>query len=270
MTRLAHRYAMATAVVIGWTLAATASQNPKPASANPAPLAESIVSTWTGKINLQLPGKPLSAPSRGQVLPAGTVLDTQDGVLVLLLEDESQILLRPHTRLLLRQPGPGDWNYFELMLGRIRAYIKKRTGGAPPFQLGTPSAVIAVRGTRFDVEVNLHNVTEVDVFDGLVEVSAAGIPGSSVLVRPGYSTRVGMGTPPETPVPTDEIRPDVMAPDLLVGAEFAREKHIESLGAAEDEMTERPDSEVNELEDDIQETIKDSDETGQGKPQPPQ
>src|SRR5256884_7070561 len=32
----------------------------------------------------------------------------------------------------------------------FRSTINKRTGGAPPFELGTPSAVIAVRGTQLD------------------------------------------------------------------------------------------------------------------------
>lgn len=269
MTRLAVRYWIAIALVFGWALAAAAAQRPRPTSAGSAPFAGAIVSEWTGRISLQLPGRPLSAPSRGQVLPAGAVLDTQDGILVLLLEDESQILLRPHTRLLLKQPGLGDWNYFELLLGRVRAYIKKRTGGAPPFQLGTPSAVIAVRGTRFDVEVNRHNVTEVDVFAGLVEVAAVGIRGQSVLVRPGYSTRVGMGTPPEPPVPTDEIRPDTSPSRLGIDAEFHREKQKESARAVENEMSERSDSETNELEEESQEALEGPNEPDQREPQPP-
>ena len=90
--------------------------------------------------------------------------------------------------------------------------------------MGTPSAVIAVRGTRFDVEVNGAGVSEVDVFDGLVEVASPTIPGSSVLVSPGFSTRVGMGTLPEPPVPTGEIRPGVEAPEEMAKLEFARER----------------------------------------------
>jgi hypothetical protein len=121
--------------------------------------------------------------------------------------------------MLLKQPAAGDWNYLELLLGRIRAQIRKRTGGAPPFQLGTSSAVIAVRGTHFDVEVNPHNVTEVDVFEGLVEVSGRHVPGPSVLLEHGFSTRVGMDTPPEPPRPTEEIRPQVERPDQEMESE---------------------------------------------------
>jgi hypothetical protein len=224
---------------------------------SPAPFAGAIVSEWKGEVHVQLPGTNMSAPKRGQVLPAGTVLDTGDGRLVLVLRaDESEILVQPHTRLVVREPAPGNWNAVEVLLGRIRAYIRKRTGGAPPFQMGTPSAVIAVRGTRFDVEVNGRGVSEVDVFDGLVEVASAAVPGSAVLVSPGFSTRVGMGTPPEPPVPTREIRPGVEAPEEMAKLEFARERAAQSDRTLESELGERPDSELDESVDESRETDK--------------
>ena len=190
--------------------------------------------------------------------------------MLLRLEDESEILVRPHTRLLLTQPGPGGWNYFELLLGRIRTHIMKRTGGAPPFQLGTPSAVIAVRGTRFDVEVNSHKTTEVDVFEGLVEVAGVGIPGASVLVRAGYSTRVGPGGAPETPVPTQEIRPGFEASDERMVAEFAREGVVEVNRGQEDEMTERADSQAEELEEEAREGREGPQDPDHDEPKPKQ
>jgi len=255
MTRLTIRYSMTLALVLAWVATAGAQQKPKPEAVNSAPFAGAIISEWTGAISLRLPGKQYSGPARGERLPVGTSLDTRSGMLVLTLEDESQILVRPHTRLILRQPGPGNWEYFELLFGRIRAFITKRTGGAPPFELGTPSAVVAVRGTRFDVIVNPQGTTEVDVFKGLVEVAGVGIPGKSVLVRPGYSTRVAMGKPPMPPVPTYDIRPGSSPPNPTVGSEFEREARAENLHASESEMSERRDAEMNELEEESQEAI---------------
>jgi hypothetical protein len=223
----------------------------------PAPFAGALVSEWKGEVHVQLPGTSMSRPMRGQVLPAGTVLDTGEGRLVLVLRaDESEILVQPHTRLVVIEPAPGNWNSVEILLGRVRAYIRKRTGGAPPFQMGTPSAVIAVRGTRFDVEVNGRGVSEVDVFDGLVEVASASVPGSSVLVSPGFSTRVGMGTPPEPPVPTGEIRPGVEAPEEMAKLEFAREQAAQLYRIWESELGERPDSEADEIVDESRESEK--------------
>jgi len=224
-------------------------------SAGLAPFAGAVISEWRGSVQVQLPGKAADHPVRGQVLPEGTVLDTGDGRLVLVLRnDESEILVQPNTRLVLQAPQPGNWETLQIILGKVRAYIRKRTGGAPPFQMGTPSAVIAVRGTRFDVEVNASGVSEIDVFEGLVEVGSPTLPGVSVLVRPGMSTRVGVGTAPETPVPSREIRPDVEVPDQMAKLEFAREKALQADRGWDAEFGERTEAEAGELVDESRES----------------
>lgn len=231
--------------------------SPTPTSSGLAPFAGGVIWQWKGSVEVQIPGGSGGPPARGQVLPEGTILDTQDGQVVLVLRsDESEILVQPHTRLILRAPQSGAWDALEILLGRVRAYIRKRTGGAPPFQMGTPSAVIAVRGTRFDVEVNRNGVSEIDVFQGLVEVASATLPGVSVLVSPGMSTRVGVGTAPETPLPTREIRPDVEVPDQLAKLEFAREKALQAERTWDMELGERPDAEVAEVVDESRESEK--------------
>ena len=178
-----------------------------------AAIAGATIAEWKGDIRLSLPGQLPSNPLRGEQLPPGTILDTGSGRLLLRLSDGSEVIVRAHTRLQVQQPSLTDPSYFQLLLGRIRALINKRTGGAVPFELGTPSAVIAVRGTQFDVEVNPRNVTEVDVVDGLVEVYGRNASGGSVLLEPGFSTRVGMDSGPEQPEPTNEIRPEVERPE---------------------------------------------------------
>lgn len=175
-----------------------------------APFAGATISDWKGKIHLTLPGEARSAPVIGETLPPGTVLETGGGRLLLQLTDGSQVLIRAHTRLTVQQPSPTDRGYFQLLLGRIRAIITKRTGGAPPFELGTPSAVIAVRGTDFAVEVNRRQETEVDVSEGVVEVLGRHSH-TSVLVHRGLSTRVGTDTPPEDPRPTSEMHAEKKA-----------------------------------------------------------
>ena len=191
-----------------------AAQEQQPTSApTTAAIAGATIAEWKGNIRLSLPGQLPSNPLRGEQLPPGTILDTGSGRLLLRLSDGSEVIVRAHTRLQVQQPSLTDPSYFQLLLGRIRALINKRTGGAVPFELGTPSAVIAVRGTQFDVEVNPRNVTEVDVVDGLVEVYGRNASGGSVLLEPGFSTRVGMDSGPEQPEPTNEIRPEVERPE---------------------------------------------------------
>jgi hypothetical protein len=149
----------------------------------------------------------LSLPTRGQVLPPETTVSTDDGRLLLKLGDGSDILVRPHTRLVLKQPETSGWKYFQMMIGRIRTSIQKRFGGAPAFQIGTPSAVISVRGTKFEVEVDRRGYTEVDVDEGVVELESLNGLGESVMITAGFSSRVGMETGPETPRPTRDLRP---------------------------------------------------------------
>jgi FecR protein len=197
-------------MVIG--LASAQEQRPMSAPATAA-IAGATISDWKGDIHLSLPGQFSSNPLRGEQLPPGTILDTGSGRLLLRLSDGSEVIIRAHTRLQVEQPSLADPSYFQLLLGRIRALVNKRTGGTVPFELGTPSAVIAVRGTQFDVEVNSHNVTEVDVVDGVVEVHGRNAIGGSVLLEPGFSTRVGMDSGPEQPEPTDEMRPEVERPE---------------------------------------------------------
>jgi hypothetical protein len=198
-----------------WTAASIATAQEKQPISGPASaaVAGASVADWKGNVRLILPDHAPSNPLRGEQLPVGTVLDTGSGILLLRLNDGSQVLVRPHSRLQLQQPSLTDPSYLQLLLGRIRALIDRRTGGTVPFELGTPSAVIAVRGTQFDVEVNRRDVTEVDVIDGLVEVSARYPGAESVLLEPGFSTRVGLDSGPEQPEPTNEMRPEVERPE---------------------------------------------------------
>ena len=212
-----HAFVRFTCFSLLWLFIATsmaAAQEQQPSSAPSAvAIAGATIAEWKGDVHLSLPGQSTSNPLRGEQLPAGTTLDTGNGRLLLRLTDGSEVLVRSHTRLQLQQPSLSDPTYLQLLLGRIRALINKRTGGTVPFELGTPSAVIAVRGTEFDVEVNRRSVTEVDVIDGLVEVSGRSPGAGSVLLEPGFSTRVGLDSGPEQPEPTNEMRPQVERPE---------------------------------------------------------
>lgn len=177
------------------------------------PLAGATISDFKGKVELKAQTQGLISPSRGLSLPAGTLVSTEDGKLLLHLTDGSEVLLGPHTRLMLTQPVSGDWKYLQLIIGRIRAEVRKRLGGTPSFQIGTPSAVISVRGTRFLVEVNRRGVTEVDVEQGLVELKSVSGLGTPVLLGPGFSSRIGEDSPPEPARPTREFRPELERPE---------------------------------------------------------
>ena len=190
-----------------YCVSAFAQEKPSAAAAVNAPYAGATVSDFKGKVSVQLPTQAFSAPVRGEVLPPDTTVSTDEGRLLLKLSDGSDILVRPHTKLVLKQPETSGWKYFQMTIGRIRTSIQKRLGGAPSFQIGTPSAVISVRGTQFEVEVDRRGFTEVDVDEGTVELESLTGQGESVMITAGFSSRVGMETGPETPRPTRDLRP---------------------------------------------------------------
>jgi hypothetical protein len=192
--------------------ACAAAQQAPPAAAS-APYAGATISDFKGKVSIQLPAQAFSAPVRGEVLPADTTISTDDGRLLLKLSDGSDVLVRAHTKLLLKQPEVSGWKYFQLLIGRVRTQIQKRLGGSPAFQIGTPSAVISVRGTKFDAEVDRRGFTQVDVDEGVVELEATTGRGEAVMITAGFSSRVGMETGPETPRPTHDLRPQLDRPN---------------------------------------------------------
>jgi hypothetical protein len=191
---------------------ALAQENSAPPSN--AHLAPATVADFKGKVQLQLPGQGFSSPARGQVLPPDTVVTTERGRILLRLEDGSEILMRPHTQLVLKQPSTSNWHRIELLIGRIKVEIQKRLSGSPPFQIGSPGAVISVRGTRFYVEVYKDKVTEVDVEEGAVELESAKGIGSPILIRKGFSSRVHEDSAPEPPQPTQELQRQSERPDV--------------------------------------------------------
>ena len=191
---------------------ACAAAQEAPSAAVIAPYAGATISDFKGKVSIQLPAQSFSAPVRGESLPPDTTVSTDDGRLLLKLSDGSDVLVRAHTKLLLKQPEASGWKYFQLLIGRVRTQIQKRLGGSPAFQIGTPSAVISVRGTKFDVEVDRRGFTQVDVDEGVVELEAVTGRGQSVLITAGFSSRVGMETGPEVPRPTQDLRPQLDRP----------------------------------------------------------
>jgi ferric-dicitrate binding protein FerR (iron transport regulator) len=190
------------ALVMVGLLALTAAQSePQPQTA--LPVGSAVVTEMKGEVVFTSPeGAPLTAQP-GQSLMADTRIETAKGSVLLQLQDGSQILIKAHSNVVLRVPTEGKGYFLELFIGKIMTKIQKRMGSAPSFKMGTPSAVITVRGTRFSVEVNRTLKTHVEVFDGLVEVAglAQGFP--PVLLQPRFSTGVEPGRGPEQPQETN-------------------------------------------------------------------
>ncbi len=183
-------------------------QSPQPDLAS-LPLGAATIQQVKGDVLIQSPeGTTLSA-AQGTLLQPNTRIDTRKGRLLLILSDGSQVLVQPHTIVLLRSPAQSAGQYLEELLGRVLARVKKRLGVAPSFQMGTPTATIAVRGTEFEVDVNEKRETTVEVYEGVVEVTGLGNFGPPVSLQPGFTTRVILNRAPGAPSPMrDDVHPN--------------------------------------------------------------
>ena len=97
----------------------------------------------------------------------------------------------------------------EIQRGSLRALFDKLAGEDPPDRIvTTPSAVLAVRGTEYGVEVSKSGHTTVTVFSGEVEVVDIGRIGDPMILRAGQYGTVHRGKPPGAPRPHQMTRVD--------------------------------------------------------------
>jgi hypothetical protein len=193
MTRISVQIALAIILVI--PTAALQTREPQPLT---LPTGSALVAEVKGKVSVTPPQGTAAPAQRGMALPAETTIETAKGSVILLFPDGSQVLVKSKTRLVLKSPASSEGHFLQMFLGEILANIKKRLGETPPFRLGTPSAVITVRGTRFSVQVDKKGRTTVQVFEGVVEVEGLAEKPRAVLVEPGYQTQVDAGKQPRS------------------------------------------------------------------------
>src|SRR6266850_2834429 len=98
-----------------------------------------------------------------------------------------------------------------LWAGHLRAIVNVISGGTPNFQVHTPNAIAAVRGTEFETayikdrpcpeDRSCMRYTTVEVFHGVVEVANSSNPAQTLRVTEGYETTVACEAPATSPAP---------------------------------------------------------------------
>ena len=188
-----------TALVVLVVFCTAAGQDPSPTQPTSLPVGSATIAEVKGQVVLHGPQGEALVAQRGLVLAATSTVETQKGNLLLELQDGSQVLVKPHSRVVLQDPNQGKGFYLELLIGKVVNKIQKRLGNTPSFRMGTPTAVVTVRGTRFEVEVNKKLRTYVVVYEGVVEVGGLFGAAPPVLLRPGFITNVDRDREPTQP-----------------------------------------------------------------------
>lgn len=158
------------------------------------------VSVVSGTVQLQR-GAATIPVTLGMPVEVGDRITTgDDGHVVVLLTDQSTLELSDSSNMIITQHA-GAATQVNLASGVVRSLVNRTVGAAAPnFEVHTPNAVAAARGTTFDTAYtsnvsrptfgNARNFTDVSVYDGSVDVANAANPTVFVNVPAGYESTV--------------------------------------------------------------------------------
>jgi len=143
--------------------------------------------------------RPLASSQPVQV---GDEVRTGSGAqLILEVPDGSYMVVSENSRLVVEDFWSGSLrSLMNLMAGKVRFYVQRLGGRPNPYRVTTPTALIAVRGTTFDVSIDEAQIAEVRCLEGRVAVETVGLPNREVILEPGRKTLVRPGEYPLPPV----------------------------------------------------------------------
>jgi ferric-dicitrate binding protein FerR (iron transport regulator) len=162
-----------------------------------------------GQVQIQRTGGATIGAASGVGVNVGDrIITGANGHAVLILNDQSRLELGPGTNIALDQftlgGGPTRVSLFS---GVMRSLVNAGSGGAGAnYQVHTPNAVAAVRGTKFDTAYSENVIrpgyqgcekyTDVSVYQGTVNLAQVGSPNTGEDVRAGYEATVPCDKPP--------------------------------------------------------------------------
>jgi hypothetical protein len=151
-------------------------------------------------VTLTSSGRTASPAARGQRALGGDKVQTGWFSYALLASDHyrARFEIFSTTEVTLASDTPGV--ILSLERGRLHAMFDKVTGNEPRV-VKTPGALLAVRGTQYDVEVDGKGETTLNVYEGIVEVRSP-LRAQPLLIRAGEAARYGRNEPPAMRQPT--------------------------------------------------------------------
>ncbi len=156
-----------------------------------------VTKTVQGRVSVERDLRLLALDVGDKVKVQETIVTGKDGHALFEVSDGSTFEVFPNAKVVFRK-NPGNWrDLLDVMLGRVRVQIEHIGNTPNPNKVLTPTAVISVRGTIFDIDVNDDDEsTLVTVEEGIVDVGHA-LLGSNVkrTLRAGESIRVYRDTP---------------------------------------------------------------------------
>jgi len=155
------------------------------------------VLTMSGQVSVLKDMRQVALNEGSLVQVQEMIVTGPDGHAVFQVSDGSTFEVYPSTNLVFRKNAWNVKDMIDLLVGRIRVHIEHWGNVPNPNRVLTPTAVISVRGTTFDVTVDDNDeTTMVEVEEGLVEVRHALLPSDTPkMLGPGDSIKVYKSQP---------------------------------------------------------------------------
>jgi ferric-dicitrate binding protein FerR (iron transport regulator) len=152
--------------------------------------------SMAGRVSLLKDNIPWALSVGSVVQPQQVVVTGSDGLARFEVSDGSTFEVFPNSQVVFRN-NRGNWqDLLEVFLGKVRVKIEHLGGQPNHNRVHTPTAVISVRGTVFDVDVEDSEATTlVLVEEGVVEVRHLLKPGDSKVLNAGEWVRVFRNQP---------------------------------------------------------------------------
>ncbi len=153
--------------------------------------------TVTGQVSVLKDLQPWAISQGDTVQVQQRIVTGIDGHALFQVSDGSTFEVFPNSVVTFRKNPPNWKDLIDVWVGRVRLHIEHLGTTPNPNRILTPTAVISVRGTTFDVSVaDDDETTLVEVEEGSVQVEHALLPtGTAAIVNAGQSIRVYRNAP---------------------------------------------------------------------------
>lgn len=127
----------------------------------------------TGDVQVRHGAESYGPGKLNEVLRAGDAVKTgKNSRAQLSLGSDRYVRLDQNTQLLLTYVQGDGLTSLKTLVGNVWVTIERKLGAQSKFEVTTPSVVAAVRGTVFNCQVEEDGTSQVDVYEGEVEVNA--------------------------------------------------------------------------------------------------
>ncbi len=144
-----------------------------------------------GQVSAWIDSSPRALSVGDSVTPQQMIVTGADGYAKFEVSDGSTFEVFASSKMLFREHVGSMQDLLNVLIGHVKVYIQHLNGLPNYNKVSSPTAVISVRGTVFDVVVeDADGTTFVSVDEGVVAVKNWTAPGDSVSLRAGDSIRV--------------------------------------------------------------------------------